>query len=125
MFSNEHGTHEAFLHGSDHLQLAEAMNDATEQLMMILDMRASTKVKAHVNKCVEAGVCVACERADGKPFRRGLCGKCYSQWIKERSKLDQRAAALFDCRLIRVGRLLASQSIRRIRSTNIFKKLAQ
>jgi len=99
------------------------MNEATEQLIMVLDLRTATKIKKRVNDCVSKDICLACSEKKEK-LRRGLCTKCYTQWKTERAKMSDRAAVLFDSRLIRCGKLLATQSVRRIKSLNIFRKMA-
>jgi hypothetical protein len=99
------------------------MNAATEQLIMVLDLRTPAKVTKKVNECVKNGQCLACsEKRNG--LRRGLCTKCYTQWKTERTKMSDRQALLFDSRLIRIGKLLAVQTVRKIKSLNIFRKMA-
>lgn len=105
------------------------MNDSTRQLMMVLDMRASNRVKARVAERVQNGLCLG-ETDDGnqcecKARTRGLCERCHYRWRMLKLRMSDTDAALFDAKLIRCGRLLSQNGARQYRKKSVFHKLSK
>ncbi len=93
-----------------------------------MDANATKKSKAWIAACIEQNACLCgCgeKETPTKPFKRGLCSKCYYDWRTTRAALgnDQKRAA-YDASLIRMGKLLAPQSARKLKSASVFSKAA-
>jgi hypothetical protein len=89
---------------------------------LILDTAKSKKVEDRVRDRLGKNECVACGSVAGN-LRRGLCVRCYSQWLAARNRMNEREAMQYDARLIRSGCLLARQETRRLRSQSIFERM--
>ncbi len=114
--------------GSIHLNAGFAMNEAREQLIMVLDMRASNRVKSRVSDRVIAGKCLG-QLEDGSQCEcaartRGLCNKCHYRWRMLRLRMSGSDAAVYDSKLIRTGRLLSAGGAKHYRSKSIYARLA-
>lgn len=105
------------------------MDESRKQLILVLNMRKSTKVKNEVQSRIEAGQCLGqddngCE-CSRKPHRRGLCSRCYYQFRSLRLSMAANDAAIFESDLIRLGRLLSDSESRRGHSKSVFARLAK
>lgn len=96
--------------------------------IVVMDANATKKSKAWVTTCIEQNVCLCgCgeKETPTKPFKRGLCSKCYYDWRTTRAALGtDRKRAAYDASLIRMGKLLAPQSVRNLKSQSVFSKAA-
>lgn len=103
----------------------------TEELILILDLRASRKKNRFVQERVDAGLCLG-ETPDGKQcqckaVKRGLCQRCYGEWYSTCLTLGglcSAKAATYTARLIRLGRILGRNGIAYYKRKSIFKRLA-
>jgi hypothetical protein len=104
------------------------MRDATEELILILDLRASRKKTKFVRERVELGLCLGeCEdgkQCERKAAKRGLCERCYATWWGICKSKSDKDAALYTARLIRVGRILSRGDAAHYRRKSIFRRLA-
>lgn len=105
-----------------------AMSVSREQLIMVLDLSASSKVKKLVSERVNAGLCLG-ETTEGKPCEckartRGLCEKCHYRWRMARLRMNESNAAVYDSKLIRLGRLLSVNGAKQYKNKSVFKRLA-
>ena len=106
----------------------DGMNVSREQLIMVLDLSASSKVKKLVSERVNAGLCLG-ETTDGKNCEckartRGLCEKCHYRWRMARLRMNESDAAVYDSKLIRLGRLLSANGAKQYKNKSVFKRLA-
>lgn len=86
--------------------------------IVVMSANPTPKAKKHVSARVAKGLCLCCESPS---LKRGLCYRCYYAWITCRKKLPNATKrAAYDSRLIRCGKLLASQAIRAIRDRSVF-----
>jgi hypothetical protein len=102
--------------------------NATEELILILDMRASRKAEGRVIDRVEKRICLGeqnngCE-CDKPATRLGLCTACYTRYRNELLKKNHKDQALYRSRLIRAGRLLDNGQGRLYRIKSCFRRLA-
>ncbi len=104
------------------------MSTAREQLIMVLDLRASNKAKSRVSERINSGVCLG-ENCDGsqcnEPIKaRGLCSKCHYKWRAVRMRMSETNAAVYDSKLIRLGRLLSPHGAKEYKNKSAFGRLA-
>jgi hypothetical protein len=92
------------------------------ETLVLLDVSRSKKTEDRVRERLEKCQCVACG-AESKNLRRGLCVRCYCQWLAARNRMNEREAVQFDANLIRQGWILARQESRRLRSRSVFERL--
>lgn len=121
--------HHAFQWTFSLIGLLNHMNLARQQLLMVLDMKASNRVKARVEQRIAAGLCLG-QHEDGSecssPARtRGLCNRCHYGWRMRRLRMPATDAAVYDAKLIRAGRLLSPGGIRQYRRKSVFSRLAK
>jgi len=91
--------------------------------IVVMDAKPTSKALKHIEQCVAANVCLC---GCGQPAtRRGLAQRCYYAWWSNKAKLDAVAAAEYDARLIRTGRLLAAGRVRQHRRVTLFSKTAR
>ncbi len=103
--------------------------DAKQQLVLVLNMTKSTKVKNEVQTRIDAGQCLGQDSAgcecDRKPHRRGLCSRCYYRFRSLKLSMRDSEAAVFESDLIRLGRLLSDSESRRGKNKSVFARLAR
>lgn len=104
------------------------MSVSREHLVMVLSLSASNKVKKLVGERVNAGLCLG-ETSEGKPCEckartRGLCEKCHYRWRMVRLRMNESDAAVYDSKLIRLGRLLSVNGAKHYRNKSVFKRMA-
>jgi len=105
------------------------MSTAREQLVMVLNLQANNKVKKRVGERVNAGLCLG-ETVSGKQcdckgrLIRGLCNTCHYRWRMVRMKMNESDAAIYDSKLIRLGRLLSANGAKQYKNKSVFKRLA-
>lgn len=105
------------------------MKSAREHLIMILECRASNRVKTRVRDRVRSGICVGTTPEGGECDRksrcRGLCNRCEGVWRDTRGAMSPEDAAAYDARLIRAGRLLPARGAQEYTNDSVFKRMAQ
>lgn len=105
------------------------MTTAREQLVMVLNLQANNKVKKRVGERVNAGLCLG-ETVSGKQcdckgrLIRGLCNTCHYRWRMVRLRMNESDAAIYDSKLIRLGRLLTANGAKEYRNKSVFGRLA-
>lgn len=102
--------------------------NATEELILILDMRASRRVEIRIIDRVEKRICIGedengCE-CDKPATRLGLCQACYHRFRNVLLKKTKKDQALYRSRLIRAGRLLDAGQARVYRAKSCYRRLA-
>lgn len=92
--------------------------------IVILDAKPTPKAERHIQQCVDENVCLC---GCGQPMlKRGLAANCYYAWKQEMNALPTKSArAKYCAALIKRGRLLAEQAIRKYRKKNIFSRVAK
>lgn len=105
------------------------MNDSAKQLILVLNMTKSTKVKNEVQTRIDAGQCLGQDSAGceckRKPHRRGLCSRCYYRFRTLKLAMKASDAAVYESDLIRLGRLLSDSESRRGNNKSVFARLAK
>lgn len=105
------------------------MESAREHLIMVLECRASNRVKARVAERMNEGTCLGqCpdkSECTEKARCRGLCSKCERRWRNLRVRMSPSAAAAFDARLIRAGRLLSPREVVEMKDKSCYRLAAQ
>lgn len=105
------------------------MESAREHLIMVLECRASNRVKSRVAERMKDGTCLG-QRIDKsecteKARCRGLCTKCGRRWRSLRVRMSPSAAAAFDARLIRAGRLLPALEVLKFKDQSCYRRMAE
>lgn len=112
--------------------------DSREQLIMVLDCKATNRVKSRVADRIARGVCLGqhddgteCETATHTPTgdrlpatRRGLCSKCAHRWRSLRLQMPASQRAVYDSKLIRAGRLLSERGESEYKKKSVFDRFA-
>jgi hypothetical protein len=105
------------------------MLDPKEHLIMVLSLKVNSKVKARVAERVNAGKCLgqldSGEQCECSARTRGLCEKCHYKWRMIRLRMDGSKAAVFDSKLIQLGRLLSANGAKAYRNKSVFAKVAR
>lgn len=105
------------------------MKSAREHLIMILECKASNRVKTRVRDRVRSGTCIGTtpegDECNRKARCRGLCTRCEDEWRNTRDAMSPEDAASYDARLIRSGRLLPARGAKEYTNESVFKRLAQ
>lgn len=105
------------------------MLDPKEHLIMVLNLKVSSKVKARVEDRVNAGKCLG-QLDDGTQCEceartRGLCEKCHYKWRMIRLRMEGSKAAVYDSKLIQLGRLLSANGAKAYRNKSVFARIAK
>lgn len=104
------------------------MSNSREHLIMVLRAERTRKKQSRVEQLVDAGTCLGTTRSgckcEERASRRGLCWRCYRQFLAQTRSLSQEQAAAYEARLFAAGALLAEREIERIRDKSVFKRLA-
>jgi hypothetical protein len=92
--------------------------------IVVMDAKPTPKAAKHVAECVAKNECVC---GCGKPIlKRGLAANCYYAWRQGRAKqATKKDKAVYDAKLIRMGRLLCEQAIRSLKRKTVFDRVAE
>jgi hypothetical protein len=100
---------------------------AREHLIMILECKATKRVRTRVAERVKNGICIGEDNGiecTKKARCRGLCGACEQRWRVTRMKMGPQDAASYDARLIRSGRLLSALGFKEYTRKSVYSRLA-
>lgn len=104
------------------------MSNSKEHLIMVLRAERTRKKQTRVEALVESGKCLGTKRdgsvCDETATRRGLCWKCYRQYLNQLRAMSREQAAAYEARLISAGAILADREVERIKDKSVFKRLA-
>lgn len=92
------------------------------QEIVVMNAEPTPKAIKHIQAKVAKSECLCCSNI---ALKRGLCHQCYYKWRTIRAKLSSASKrAAYDSRLIRLGRLLVEQGVRRFKKTSVFSSVA-
>lgn len=104
--------------------------------IVIVNAKPSKKVVEAIAPLVLAHRCVKCRRKQVEKvetpatefsgeFRFGKCPKCYARYRDQKIRLDETAAARFDEKEIKAGRLVLRRTVAAIREEAAMQTMAE
>jgi hypothetical protein len=93
--------------------------------IVVMDTKRSRKTQTYVEECVRQKACL-CGKCGSPVWKRGLSRHCYYLWMINRAEHRSAVArAKYDSELMKRGRLLAPQEVRRLQRCDVFTEVAK
>ena len=89
--------------------------------IFVVDVSMSSKAKRETKPLLSSHKCLECKKAESK--KRGLCIHCYNAFYNIWRLKTENAKAVFEARLIRIGKLLAPRDKSRAAPKNTFERV--